>query len=739
MDSNRSAFVGQDVCFNWTDVTKDFWESTEELKCGQLLHDELFGLFEAMSAIEMMDPKMDAGMVSNQTNKKVLNFEQSIKANKIKLKDFTLEEQLGIIDETLSTLITWFEGHSLAQTVFINLYLHNPSLIIDKTLRFFCKIVLKLIDSIREFVSKAQVFEEEDFQPVVYGYNLANDLSDSKACSIIREVDEELSKKTKLLQKSLDKNTESESNKQDVECHRLTCGLHNRIKFFRYLFQTLYSLKKASYLKTANRKSNANIDKQLSEDIEKYLNHCSESLLIWRQTIDCGIKPESGITSGHKADYPTIVGFEPLVNQRLLPPTFPRYTRMKSRLEALEFSEQLIQRLKRVTKIYECSSYEMALAFFNHFSQNIPNSCVLSRSILQVLYLPQPSLVFGTSHLAQVVRDSCKQFIKPPSLCTKSALINNNSTAYLFLDNFFHHAVRPMATLTQICGHNRARQREKLAQILEELTTLQDEADRVDNYLNVITQNSDPPTSHIGYYTSWVLYHILRTMTQYLLSGFELELYSLHEYQYMFWYLYEFLYGWIVSTLNRASNLILEQEALADQIQQQTKGKSKKIRPKKRKQRPHYQEILIYQSLQHLNNGFYKAICGFKNDGKLPTPQSALNTEEIRYEHRFMPFRSVIAPPPVPYIQYKDMTRNVLQQTPGELYLLSCKSFQQTKALLETISDPKSEVMSYIKIAKTNFVVMKLLLSGHQTDSQKCPEFDFSVNPFFPLISIYKK
>ena len=36
-----------------------------------------FGLFEAMSAIEMMDPKMDAGMVCNQAKRKVLNFSQA--------------------------------------------------------------------------------------------------------------------------------------------------------------------------------------------------------------------------------------------------------------------------------------------------------------------------------------------------------------------------------------------------------------------------------------------------------------------------------------------------------------------------------------------------------------------------------------------------------------------------------------------------------------------------------------
>jgi Mak10 subunit, NatC N(alpha)-terminal acetyltransferase len=42
-----------------------------------------FGLFEGMSAIEMMDPKMDAGMLCNQTKHKVLNLHQAVKVNYI--------------------------------------------------------------------------------------------------------------------------------------------------------------------------------------------------------------------------------------------------------------------------------------------------------------------------------------------------------------------------------------------------------------------------------------------------------------------------------------------------------------------------------------------------------------------------------------------------------------------------------------------------------------------------------
>ena len=56
------------------------------MELGELLHDDLFGLFEAMSAIEMMDPKMDAGMAKvggtiKRKNSPVRNKLFSVKLN----------------------------------------------------------------------------------------------------------------------------------------------------------------------------------------------------------------------------------------------------------------------------------------------------------------------------------------------------------------------------------------------------------------------------------------------------------------------------------------------------------------------------------------------------------------------------------------------------------------------------------------------------------------------------------
>ena len=38
----------------------------------------MFGLFDAMSAIEMMDPKMDVGMLCNSSQRQIRSFQQAV-------------------------------------------------------------------------------------------------------------------------------------------------------------------------------------------------------------------------------------------------------------------------------------------------------------------------------------------------------------------------------------------------------------------------------------------------------------------------------------------------------------------------------------------------------------------------------------------------------------------------------------------------------------------------------------
>lgn len=47
------------------------------------------------------------------------------------------------------------------------------------------------------------VYEEEDFQPMQYGYHLNPDISEQRILGMLREVEEELYKKTRLKQQEV--------------------------------------------------------------------------------------------------------------------------------------------------------------------------------------------------------------------------------------------------------------------------------------------------------------------------------------------------------------------------------------------------------------------------------------------------------------------------------------------------------------------------------------------------------
>ena len=55
------------------------------------------------------------------------------------------------------------------------------------------------------------------------------------------------------------------------------------------------------------------------------------------------------------------MGFDPLVNQRLLPPTFPRYTKIKTRTEAFSYFDDLLQQLRVICRVAEISDLHAIL------------------------------------------------------------------------------------------------------------------------------------------------------------------------------------------------------------------------------------------------------------------------------------------------------------------------------------------------------------------------------------------
>lgn len=435
------------------------------------------------------------------------------------------------------------------------------------------------------------------------------------------------------------------------------------------------------------------------------------------------------------AEAPNPMGFSPHVNQRLLPPTFPRYTKIRDRQSSIQFLEDLIQRLKLACKVIHCTTYHGALNFFMEFSRK-SGSCLLSRSILQTIFL-QHSTVFGTIDLTEFLKESSKSFIAPPVLMPRNPL-NNNQQAREIVDSFFQYSmhIHVFTNFIQICGHNRAKQRDKLVRLLEDFANLQDEVERVDTYLHTIAVNSEVPRQPLACFGTWVLYHCLRAMGLFLLSGLELELYSVHEYLYIFWYLYEFLFGWVVSALTRADSFLMDQENfLEPKPSTATKQRKQKPNKKKNKIKPYCREIMFNQAMQNMCGGYYKGLAGLTKEERIRQPLPLFDNEKIRFDHRFAPFGNLTTPPPVPYNEFKKMRSHLMKtSTASDLYLAAAKHFHQARTVLESIPNPDTEMNDILRIAKINFVVMNVMSTGHKKDSNKSPEFDFSGHRYFPII-----
>lgn len=94
--------------------------------------------------------------------------------------------------------------------------------------------------------------------------------------------------------------------------------------------------------------------------------------------------------------------------------------------------------------------------------------------MLQIVYLPSVNRVFGVHNFIDVLRDAARNFIAPPALLPKSNLLQNPQ-AKDCVDKFLAHCANFFAVLLQTTGHNRARQRDRLAYLFENCAALQDE------------------------------------------------------------------------------------------------------------------------------------------------------------------------------------------------------------------------------------------------------------------------
>lgn len=721
---------------SWLDITEDFMSSIKQLNLGELLKFDQFTLLEAMSAIELMNPKMDSGMLLKKSNRKILTLEQSVRMGLVKTNQLELNELIGIIDETYSFLATWLEGNLLSQTVMTNLYLHEPERIEDRCLRVFSQSTLKLVDFLDKLVQLVYCIEEEDFLPNHGKFNLANHISEQKVLTSLEDLCQHYEKLLADKQVTSTQNNSNDNKKQQPDQQldhnqpeydkSQLIAIVDRLRFtynfyasfliiYRFLLKDYLDLNpqtEPQLLKTA---------KVIQSSIlicDQHLEKCLKYLDKWKDTIHLGIEPKpstdcdddsssSGIFHDLTAmDYPSIMGFDPLINHKLLPPAYPRCPPVKSRSLTVDYMKDLITRLRQCLSLatqFNQKSFSKSLEVIEFYSKySRPSSCVISRSLILALYLPNRSVKLFKDELLQSMNEFCEPLVQSMKRVEAGSII---------LDKFLTESCAAFSQVVNIYGQNAARQHEKFPDIIISFKNLQCSALLIDS-----------PSEH-GFIYSWVTYNLTKLSIKYIQAGLELELFSAHEYPYVFWYLYDILYSSEREHLELAKHLICQSQ-IADDIQKKTKGKKQR---KKNLYNTNFQDnnLRSNDAFRFLTGGLFLLTYGLKMQGKIKTPLMDFTNEEICFDHRFCTLTGKQV-----YKSYKQTLERLDKL--DYIYREALECFSEAKEIFQTLAQHED----CLKVCKTNLVVAKILASNLDSFTGRVLEFSFETHPSFPTVKV---
>lgn len=678
----------------WLEITDKFLSASSTLAPGLLIHTPAFNLFDAMSAIEIADSKMDAVvqwymLPSHYPH----SLKEALDKQLLKLEGHTHSELIGIFDELLACMATWLKGHTLAQTVFTCMYVLDPSQFENPILCGFAMATIRVVDMFRDVITRGRVCVEDEPHMICAGLNMRCAMEDSTVLSTLKLAQGRISAYT------------SETIKEDIKQ-----ALSSRIKFIESIFQFCIQLKKRT------RDSSTSAEQSLSDALNQL------------QTI------ASSLDLGEELDAsdPLKLGFHPLINQHNLPPSCRPYG-ILPRSKAVTLLTSSLEDIQKMFVIGRLSSLSDIVSYLSGLCsvQNSPD--VLSRSFIACYSLDNDrTKSFATRTIEEMVKEDIRSLYNPPCLNPRSP-VSTTALCKDLLERFLGHAHLPLTNLFKVYCHHRARQRNMIGRYLKSVGDLQAELELIDQQLNELTAKIDPQRQHNSSFSSWLVYFVSQLFIDYLHLGFEYNLYSPFEYHYILWYL-EYLYGWKQMVIKSAGKQLQQEPNPAGKNKKKSKVKKKEL-PKEKEA-----ELAILEVKRMICIGLMRTCEALMLDGnRVPTPSSQFSAESLIFYNRFLPFTSVLSPHPLTYLDYQQLAgiRNY-KNTTLNLYSAAFKHYNNTKATLELMQgvgmDP--EVGQLLKVVKTNLVIMKLASSGHKGNAKQLPQLDFTLHKNFPVIRL---
>ena len=693
---------------DWVDITASFRILSTALSPGELIHDSRFTLVDSMTAVEFMDPRMDLYVRSKWTKHGPIDIKESLD-NLVELETFRDEDVIGITDELVSLVATWLDGHTLAQTVFTCIYLHEISKVQHTLLRNVLISVLTCVELIRKNLFRAMVCVEDDHQCLTLGLDIDRQLKGSDAAIL------QLKEKEDSLQHRLKKASHSNKHPNEDEVTSVEPNLQHqkallaRIRMLRLLVQLLRGLGEDK-------------GKETYPAHKEWMVHCIEGCREMRETLSLGTLWADNEQRLH-------FGFHDAINNLILPPS-PRQVTRLTRKEGADYMLQCLLGLQEALKIRELSGLKEIQTSVMALCTSAESSNVMVRSflknILHDLFLSKKD---GHCFLEVLIRQDIRHFSSPSSLNPKTPL-GSLPKARELVDKLLPMLVDPVCdSILLYCDH-RSRHQERITCCLNLLGDLQQEVEATDHLLHQLILKTDPQREHVKLYSLWVLRLILVLMIDFINVGIEFNLYTLGETHYALWYL-DYLYGCLCRILKGAKQSTEKELNLVSKS-----GKQKAKMKKNTHHKDLEKEILFATVKKVMCSALMRAIEAAAADQKLPAIAARFSKEELRYRHRFSAFVVVSTPRLRMHSEYiHELSISAYSGRHTNLFVLASKGFMAAKNSLDGMT-LNEDSKGLLKTIKTNMVVCNLAVAGRHKEDSSLLSLDYSSHKHFPILRL---
>ncbi|KAJ5591477.1 uncharacterized protein N7459_001846 [Penicillium hispanicum] len=611
------------------DITAEFTAAASKLRMGQLVKDEMFTLFEAVGALEIMDSKMDSGYISPGEN-----IAQALEDDYDVRRELTPEEVVGLMDQLLCHEMAWHMGHPLSQTLFTSIYLDrilwpvprtmedarfdrvpSQSPIVSLVFRTYCLALIKACDFVHARVASEYYYEEEDFVTQLYNRNL---LSVFDSSHFYRLLDQAVA--------WVDEQDEIDQNLRDA----LRCRLLFRRELLSALDQDLDI-----------------IDTRSTDNFVSCLSH----LDALRKSVSLGkLVPEA---------------FSLKIQRKLASTVPPRPIVQISHDDALAQMERLCQDAIDMQEILDYrgpSNFKTAV--WTLLSRK-PQPSVYIRCLLQALIVSDMTIL-GAVSVKQFLYDDLAELVLPSSILleanTDDVELPSDPRFQIArqMEGFVKRFAQPFVDTVRSACLNRCRIRRTICHTVVDWDSLQMEAEELDLQLGSLS--SEPPLRLQGGeptysypLSSWAYHQKLTQLRLILQMGFELSIYAPEELAGMYWYLSHICSTHLghVDRIRTFTVAARKRDLVsASNRAGSSSGKAAAFHKSFRRLERLTTQLIAIDAFAIALHALYVVLVRHK---VLPSASGtdAYSTDKLRYELRMKPFIPISLPELVPFEEYQ--------------------------------------------------------------------------------------